>query len=134
MRDATCGRRARPDVSATDLRRSRRLAIDRLVTVQLVSSRVPIRICDISSGGFAIETSSPVGAGEVLNFRFTSKDGSSFLLRATVAHSRRMPRPNGPACYLSGLEFAAQQTPTGHQAIKGLLEKVNHALALPRSL
>jgi len=119
---------------AGDLRRSRRLAIDRLVTVQLVASRVPIKICDISSGGFAMETSSPVLTGEVISFRFTSKDGSSFLLRATVAHCRRMPYSHGPACYLSGLEFAAQQTPTGQLAIKVLLEKVSHVLAFPRSL
>jgi hypothetical protein len=39
-----------------------------------------------------------------------------------------------PACYLSGLEFAAQQTPSGQLAIKVLLEKVSHVLAFPRSL
>jgi hypothetical protein len=117
-----------------DLRHSRRLTIDRLVTVQLVTSRVPIRICDISSGGFAMETSSPVLTGEVLTFRFASKGGPSFLVRATVAHCRRTTQPAGPACYVSCLEFAAQRTLTAQQAIKGLLEKVNHVLAFPRSL
>jgi hypothetical protein len=81
-----------------------------------------------------METSSPVLAGQVLSFRFTSKGGASFLVRATVAHCRRTTRPDGPASYVSGLEFAAQQTPTAQQAIKGLLEKVNHVLAFPRSL
>jgi hypothetical protein len=116
---------------AGDHRRSRRLVIDRLVTVQLVSSRVAIRICDISGDGFAMETPSPVPAGEVLAFRFTSNDGSSFLLRAKVVHTRRESRPNGTACYLTGLEFAAQNTVRGQQAIKGLLEKVHLALSFP---
>jgi hypothetical protein len=116
----------------SDHRRSRRLAIDRLVTVQLVSSRAAIKICDISSGGFAIEISSPVLLGEVLAFRFTLNDGSSFLLRAKVAHTRQVSGPSDPPCYLTGLEFAAQQTPTGQQAIKGLLQKVHQVLAFPR--
>jgi hypothetical protein len=114
-----------------DHRHSRRLAIDRLVTVQLVSSTVAIRIRDISSGGFAMETSSPVVAGEVLTFRFTSNDGSSVLLRAKVAHTRRVSRSSDPPAYLTGLEFAARQTTMGQQAIKALLEKVRRVLAFP---
>ena len=117
--------------STGDHRRSRRLVIDRLVTVQLVSSRVAIKICDISAGGFSMETSSPVLTGEVLAFRFTSNDGSSCLLRATAVHTRRVSRPNDTACYLTGLEFAAQNTVRGQQAIKGLLEKVHLALSFP---
>src|ERR1700683_3902140 len=116
-----------------ELRRSRRLAIDRHVAGQLQSSREPIKICDISSRGFAIATSFPVRPGEVLAFRFTSRDGSSFLLRATVAHSRRVSNPIGPDRHLSGLEFAAYKTLRGQQAIKDLLEKVKEALSFPRS-
>ncbi len=114
-------------------RRNRRQAVDRLVKGQLVSSGAPIRICDISPGGFAMETSSPVRTGEVLAVRFTTRAGSSFLVRATATHSRRVSRSTGPACYLVGLEFAAQQTPTGLQAIKGLLETVRQILSFPKS-
>jgi hypothetical protein len=115
-----------------NLRRSRRQRIVGLVTGQLVVPTAPIKICDISAEGFGIETSAPLRVGEVLAFRFTSKDGSSFLLRASVAHCRQISDPNGSAIYVSGLKFAAQQTPTGQQAIKALLEKVNHILAHPR--
>jgi hypothetical protein len=103
------------------------------VTGQLVPSGTVIKISDISPGGFAIETPTPVPVGEVLAFRFTSKDGAAFLLRAFVAHTRRLSGPNGTVVYSSGLEFAAQQTPTGQQAITVLLEKVNRILARPRT-
>src|ERR1700680_306888 len=106
-------------------RRSPRLALDRFVAGQLVPSGAPIKIRDISFGGFAMETSSQVHVGTCLNFRFTSKDGSSFVLRARVAHSRRISGPGDPVFYVSGLEFAGQQTPTGEQAIDALLEKDN---------
>jgi hypothetical protein len=122
-----------PVSQSRDLRRSRRREIDRLVTGQLESSGAPIKIRDISSGGFAMETSSPVSVGEVLGFRFASKDGRSFRLRATVAHSRRMLRPDGLACYVSGVEFAAKQSLAAQQAIKGLLETVARVLAFPKS-
>jgi hypothetical protein len=117
-----------------NLRRSRRQAVESVVTGQLVPSGGPIKICDFSTGGFAMETRSPVRVGEVLTFRFTSKDGVSFLLRASVAHSRRISGPADPALYLSGLEFAAQRTLTGQQAIKTLLDKINRVLAFPRSV
>jgi len=81
-----------------------------------------------------METRSPVRVGEVLTFRFTSKDGASFLLRATVAHSRTIPGPIGPVLYSSGLEFAAQRTLMGQQAIKVLLDKIDRILAFPKSL
>jgi hypothetical protein len=119
---------------SADHRRSRRQAVDRLVKGQLVSSGAPVKICDISPGGFAIETSSPVRTGDVLAVRFTSRGGSSFIVRATATHSRSVSRSTGPACYLVGLEFAAQQTPTGQQAIKGLLQAVNQILSFPKSL
>jgi hypothetical protein len=78
-----------------------------------------------------METPTPVPVGEVLAFRFTSKDGSAFLLRAFVAHSRQRSGPRGTVVYSSGLEFAAQQTPTGQRAIMTLLEKVNRILPRP---
>jgi hypothetical protein len=118
----------------SDLRHSRRQQIERLVTGQLVESGAQIKICDISTGGFAMETSRPVRVGEVLAFRFAAKDGSAFLLRASVAHTRQISGPTGPAVYWSGLEFAANKTVAGRQAIKILLEKVERILAFPRSV
>jgi hypothetical protein len=119
---------------SSDLRRSRRLAIDRVIKGELVSPRAPLKICDISAGGFAMETSFPVRTGEVLSFRFSARDGSSILVRATVAHSRQISSPIGPVVYLSGLEFAAKFTTRSQQAIKGLLEEVRLVLSFPKSV
>jgi hypothetical protein len=123
-----------PIAHGADLRRSRRQQIERLITGQLVESGAAIKICDISFGGFAMETRCPVRVGDVLAFRFAAKDGSAFLVRASVAHTRQISGPTGPAVYWSGLEFAARQTLAGRQAIKVLLEKVERILAFPRSV
>ena len=64
-----------------------------------------------------------------LNLQFTSKDGSSFAVKAKVAHSRRTPGSVGPVAYLSGLEFADKQTAASHEAVTILLEKVNWILS-----
>jgi len=118
-----------PNTLSSDLRRSRRLDIRKLVAGQLMPSGAPVKIRDIGFGGFAIETSVPLKLGSVLDFRFTSKDGSSFVLKAAVAHSRRLSSPIGPVVYVSGLEFAGKQTPTGQRAIEILIEKVNWILS-----
>jgi hypothetical protein len=118
-----------PTPSPSDLRRTRRLDIRKLVAGQLMPSGAPIKIRDIGFGGFAIETSVPVRVGSILDFRFTSKDGSSFDLKAAVAHTRKVSAAIGPVVYVSGLEFAGKQTPTGQRAIEILLEKVNWILS-----
>lgn len=112
----------------TELRRSRRLDVGELVAGQIVPSGAPIKIRDIGFGGFAIETSSPVDVGSILYFRLTSKDGSSFVLRAGVVHSRQVSTPPGPVVYVIGLEFADKQTATGQRA-DVLIDKVNWILS-----
>jgi hypothetical protein len=118
-----------PTSPSPEHRRSRRLEIGRLVAGQLVPSGAPIKIRDIGFGGIAMETTSPVRVGSILDLRFTSKNETSFVLRARVAHTRRVPGPSGPASYLSGLEFADKQSPRGQQAIDALLEKVDWVLS-----
>jgi len=105
------------------------LHIGRLVAGKIVPSGAPIKIVDISVGGIAMETSFPVRPGANLNLQFTSKDGSSFAVKAKVAHSRRTPGSVGPVAYLSGLEFADKQTAASHEAVTILLEKVNWILS-----
>jgi hypothetical protein len=117
-----------PDGRGDDLRRSRRLDIGSLVAGQLMPSGAPIKIRDIGFGGFAIETSFAVDVGSVLNFRVTSKNGSAFILRAWVAHTREVFSPLGSVLYVSGLEFADKQTPTEERA-EVLIDKVNWILS-----
>jgi PilZ domain len=111
-----------------ELRRSRRLDVSKLVFGEVVPSGAPVKIRDIGFGGFAIETSFSVRVGSVLDFRFTSKDGSTFVLKAGVIHSRLASRPTDPAVYVSGLEFADKATPTDERADL-LIGKVNWILA-----
>jgi hypothetical protein len=111
-----------------DLRRSRRLDIGSLVTGQLMPSGAPIKIRDIGFGGFAIETSFAVEVGSVLDFRITSKNGSAFVLRAGVVHTREVFSPLGSVVHVSGLEFADNQTPKDERA-EVLIDKVNWILS-----
>jgi hypothetical protein len=112
-----------------ELRRSRRLDIGKLVAGELVPSGAPIKIRDIGFGGFAIESTFPLEVGSVLAFRFTtSKDGSAFVLRASVVHSREVFSPLGSVVHVSGLEFADKQTPTDEKA-EVLIDKVNWILS-----
>jgi len=111
-----------------ELRRSRRLDIGKLVVGHLLPSGVPIKIRDIGFGGFAMETRAPVRVGSVLDFRFTSKNGLTFVLTAEVAHSRQVSSPLGPEVYLSGLEFADKQAAVGQRA-EDLIDKINWILS-----
>jgi PilZ domain len=115
--------------TTNELRRCRRLHIGKLVAGKIVPSGVPIKIVDISVGGVAMETSFPVRLGATLNLQFTSKDGSSFVVKAKVAHNRRIAAAVGPVFYRSGLEFADKQTSSSHEAVTILLEKVNWILS-----
>jgi hypothetical protein len=111
-----------------DLRRSRRLDVGSLVGGRLVPSGAPIKIRDIGFGGFAIETSSPVLVGSILDLRLTSKDGSSFLLKAAVVHTREVSGTVDPVVYVSGLEFADTKASTEQRA-DVLIDKVNWILS-----
>ncbi len=115
--------------SPRELRRGRRLDVGKLVAGQLVGSGAPIKIRDIGFGGFAMETAFRVRVGAVHEFRFTSTDGSSFMLKAQVVHCRQSGRRLGPVSYRSGLEFIEAQTPDAQRAIDLLSEKVNWILS-----
>jgi hypothetical protein len=116
------------DVRGGDLRRSRRLDIGTLVAGELIPSGAPIKIRDIGFGGFAIETSFAVDVGSALDFRVTSNNGSTFVLRAWVVHSREVFSPLGSVVHVSGLEFADNQTPKDERA-EVLIDKVNWILS-----
>jgi len=116
------------DGRTADLRRSRRLDIGSLVTGHLMPSGAPVKIRDIGFGGFAIETTFAVEVGSVLDFQLTSKNGSAFVLRAGVVHTREVFSPLGSVVHVSGLEFADSQTPKDERA-EVLIDKVNWILA-----
>ena len=112
-----------------ELRRSRRLDVSQLVAGQFLSSGAPVKIRDIGFGGFAMETSFRIRVGSTHDFRFTSRNGASFTLKAKVVHSRRAAQPVGPVAYWTGLEFVDADVPGGQRAIDLLTEKVNWILS-----
>jgi hypothetical protein len=116
------------DERSGDLRRSRRLDIASLVTGQLMPSGAPIKIRDIGFGGFAIETGFAVEVGSVLDFQVTSNNGSTFVLKAGVVHTREVFSPLGSVVHVSGLEFADNQTARDERA-EVLIDKVNWILS-----
>lgn len=122
----------RSAVKAIEARRHRRQQIGRHLKGRLVTTNVPILIANISQGGFAMITQAPVPVGTISAFRFTARDGSAFLVRGCVAHSRavRFGATNADG-YLSGVKFGAAETPIGQRAIDMLLGEVKRLLAAP---
>jgi PilZ domain len=116
------------DGRSGDLRRSRRLDVGSLVTGELMPSGEPITIRDIGFGGFAVETTFAVEVGSVLDFQVTSKNGSAFILRACVVHTREILSPFDSVVHVSGLEFADNGTPRDERA-EALIDKINWILS-----
>jgi hypothetical protein len=72
---------------------------------------VPVRTCEIGSGGFSIETPVLFPAGAVHEFLLTRDDGVSSLVTARAVHSRQVGGGE-PALYLTGFEFVLEDLRT----------------------
>lgn len=117
---------------AVEARRHRRHQIGRHLKGRLVDTNAPILVANISQGGFAMITQAPVPAGTVSGFRFTARDGSAFLVRGCVTHTRAVRfGPTSSEGFLSGVKFAAENTVMGHHAVEMLLGEVRRLLTAP---
>lgn len=74
------------------------------LTGEPVTFDATVTVLDLSTGGFSIETTSPIPAGNPHEFRFAISTGVSVILLARVVHQRAATR-SGARKYVVGLEF-----------------------------
>lgn len=72
----------------------------------------PMRACDISQGGFSIETPVPFEPGDIREFLFTRDDGVSVLITARAVYVRELENGGGAAAYQVGFEFLRDEPRT----------------------
>jgi hypothetical protein len=65
----------------------------------------PMRVHDISQGGFAVETPMGFIPGSEHQFEFTMPDGTLIVLWATAVHCMRVNRPDDAPLYFGGFAF-----------------------------
>lgn len=86
-----------------------------------VALRLPIKVINIGSGGFSIETPVPFPDRSPQDFRFTAPDDVEVVLTAMSVRSARLDRPHELPVYVTGFEFAI--TSDGEQkALDALVE------------
>ena len=73
------------------------------VTGELLTLDTPVTVLDLSTGGFSIESSTPLSLKDTHEFRFSLRDGVSVIVLARVVHQRAARRPTGT--HIVGLEF-----------------------------
>src|SRR5690242_11884933 len=94
-----------PVIPRHDRRRSHRVEVLGQLHGHLVALRVPVKVRDIGTGGFSIETPVPFPDRAPNAFRFTMADGAEAVLTAVSVRSARIDRPNEPPSYVTGFEF-----------------------------
>jgi hypothetical protein len=103
---ATSGRKeVSPDATGAERRQDARLDVLGELHGEFESIGIPLVIRDLSLGGCAIETHSPLEAGATQFIRIDVYDSISITLQARVVHSRRVSGSLRPPRYVSGLQF-----------------------------
>ena len=95
------------------------------VSLTVLSAPMSVRLREISTGGCALETSSPLPQG-VHHFRFEMDGREPLEVSAELVHSTRLSMPGGEGIYLAGFEFL----PEGEPASQALASLVAHIGAL----
>src|SRR5690349_3455808 len=83
-------------------RRTTRYAVRERLVAYLLKEQLPVRVRDISVGGFAIETLQLVAANQLYHVRFTAIDDSCVVLAARALHCRPSCAADGSPCYVTG--------------------------------
>ena len=92
----------------------------RVVTEQRTLD-VPVTVVDLSLGGMAIETSTPLLVGAIHLFRLTLGDDSTTELAGRVTHSRNTAQAGAAPVWTAGLQFVDVDA---EDAAVGLIDKV----------
>ena len=97
---------------------------------QLVPMNLPLDVRDLSSGGFAVESSVSFPVGAVHRFRFITRTGAEVLVRATARHCRPVDSVDGAPRFLAGFSFILDQNGETEAAIDLMLKAAAAAVVL----
>ena len=108
-----------------DRRTAPRLPVRGRLLGTLLDVDWPVRIREISSGGFATETIEPLPVSVRHDVRFTAEDDESAVIPTVSVHSWPSCASDGTPCYVTGFEFRPDDGAEVGQAVQMLIDKVS---------
>jgi PilZ domain len=109
-------------------RESDRLEVLWQLNVEVLSKPMPASLREINTGGFALETTTPVPKGERLLFRLSLDEGASVVALAESVHSSLEGRVGNLDLYVTGFKFL-DLTGSTKRALTALLSEIHQYLA-----
>ena len=119
-----------PGEPSLSQRRAPRIEVMGQLHGQLVPMNVPLDVRDLSSGGFAVESTVSFPVGAVHRFRFITKTGAEVIVRASARHCRPVETPDGSARFLAGFAFILDENGETEAAIDLMLKAASSAVVL----
>jgi hypothetical protein len=93
------------DLIRPDRRRYPRLHLVGQFDGRIVPFQIGVRVLDISAGGFAVKSTFDFPAGSEHEFQLATVHRPRPVIRAVVAHSRRVTSSRGYAYFVAGFTF-----------------------------
>ena len=92
----------------------------------LMTVDTPVRVLDVSAGGFGAETTQLLEPGGIHECRFELRPGVAVILQARVMHCRPKKGRRAAAAvrYLAGFQFLDSPTPEAEAGRAQLMERV----------
>jgi hypothetical protein len=110
-------------------RRFPRVEVLGMVEGQRIPLDVPMKIRDLSQGGFSAESSVPFPPGTQHHFRFVALNHNEVRLQATAVHCRLASLDaDGHYTYITGFEF--QPDESSDKSIAAIIDTLTSVLAL----
>jgi hypothetical protein len=115
---------AMPEVSKSPLlsrRQSPRIHVEDELSITFADLVTPVRVRDVSFGGFALETADPVTVGETRVFDLRIPSGPTLFVRAKSMYCRKSPYRDA---YFSGWVASSER------AKQALMDAINTVTGL----
>ena len=112
---------------AHERRTTARLEVNGRIHGELETMNLPVRVREISLGGFSIETPEPV-PDERHVVRFSVPNRWSISLSVWSRHSRPFCTTDGATHYVTGFEYSDPSDPQTMRAIGSLIERLASVL------
>lgn len=90
----------------------------------LIAFDLPVRVRDVSLGGFSVETVEPLAVGSEQDVRFMAEDDWTTEIRARSLHCRPSVATDGTPRYVTGFEFLLEHATDASRRARQLVAKV----------